>query len=251
MSTGVETAIGQVVWHTLVTPDVEKAKAFYGELLGWEYEIFKPGELDVPMITQNGQQHGGIRPIEMEGTPPHWFGYVRVEDLAAMLQRAEKAGGKTLVPVTQLSDVGSIAVIMDPDGGVIAGFTPAGDMPTPTGTFVWDELIAEDVEGAKRFYTEVFGWKTADMDMGETTYTLFKREGDADSGGILPKPPELPFKSAWLTYIATDDVDATASKAKELGGTVMGEPFDVMNVGRIAVLLDPFGASFGLFKPSS
>jgi predicted enzyme related to lactoylglutathione lyase len=251
MSTGVATAVGQVVWHTLLAPDVEKAKAFYGQLLGWEYEIFKPGEMDVPMIKQNGQSHGGIQEITSPGTPAHWCAYVQVEDLAATLGRVEAAGGKTLAPITAIPDVGSFAVIADPDGGVIAAFTPSGEMPPPAGTFLWDELLAEDVEGAKRFYTQVFGWTTAEMDVGETTYTLFKREGGADVGGLMQKPADVPVKSAWLTYLATDDVDATAAKAKELGGAVMMEGFDVPNVGRLAVLGDSAHAAFGLFKPNA
>jgi uncharacterized protein len=251
MSTSVATSVGQIMWHTLMTPDVEKAKAFYGKLLGWEYEIFKPGEMDVPMIKQNGQSHGGIQEIKVAGTPPHWAGYVQVEDLSAMLERAEAAGGKTLVGVTPIPDVGSFAVIADPDGGVICGFTPSGEMPAPAGTFLWDELIAEDVEGAKRFYTEVFGWTTSDMDMGDMTYTLFQRDGDVNVAGLMPKPPNVPVKSAWLTYLGTDDVDAATAKVKELGGAVMMEAFDVPNVGRLAVAGDPFHTAFGLFKSSA
>ena len=113
MSTGVQTAVGQIVWHTLMTTDVEQATSFYGELLGWEYEVFKPGELDVPMIRQHGLEHGGIQPIQGEGTPPHWYGYVQVEDLAATTGRVESAGGRTLVPATPIPDVGSFAIFAD------------------------------------------------------------------------------------------------------------------------------------------
>jgi uncharacterized protein len=250
MSTGMQTAVGQIVWHTLMTTDVERAKSFYGELLGWEYDVFKPGELDVQMISQHGQQHGGIQPVQGEGTPPHWYGYVQVEDLASTIGRAESAGGKTLVPATPIPDVGSFAIFADPQGAVIAAFTPAGEMPAPAGTFLWDELLATDVEAATRFYGEVFGWTSSEMQGAFGTYTLLKRDGDVDVGSVMLKPNDASGPAAWLTYLATDDVDATVSRAKELGANVMMAGFDVPDIGRLAVLADPAGAVFGIYKPN-
>jgi predicted enzyme related to lactoylglutathione lyase len=60
VSTGVQTRVGQFVWHDLLTTDVERAQSFYTELLGWEIETWKPGEMDYPMIKANGVQHGGF-----------------------------------------------------------------------------------------------------------------------------------------------------------------------------------------------
>jgi uncharacterized protein len=250
MSTGVQTAIGQIGWHTLVTTDVEQAKSFYAELLGWEYEVFKPGEMDVPMISQNGQMHGGIQPIRHEGTPSHWCAYVVVEDLASTIGKVESGGGKTLVPSTPIPGVGQFAVFADPQGGVFAATQAEGDLPVPTGTFLWDELLATDVDAAKRFYTSVFPWTTVDRDMGDMIYTLLKRAGDVDVGGLMRKPDESPGPAAWLTYVATSDVDATVVKAKKLGASVYMEGMDVPEVGRFAVLADPAGAAFGLFSPN-
>jgi predicted enzyme related to lactoylglutathione lyase len=250
MSTGVQTAIGQIGWHTLLTTDVEQAKSFYGELLGWDYEVFKPGEMDVPVISQNGQMHGGIQPVRHEGTPPHWHGYVHVEDLASTIGKVESGGGKTLVPAMPIPDVGKIAVFADPQGAVFAATEAAGEMQVPTGTFLWDELLATDVEAAKRFYTSVFDWTTVDRDMGDMVYTLLKRAGDVDVGGLMRKPDDSPGPAAWLTYLATGDVDATVAKAKKLGGSVFMEGMDIPEVGRFAVIADPTGAVVGLFSPN-
>src|SRR5437588_459200 len=118
---------------------------------------------------------------------------------------------------------------------------------TAVGRFVWHDHASEDPAKAKDVYTSLFGWETevfkpgevvgwttADMDMGDMTYTMF-RTGDADRAGCMPMMPGVPAPF-WLSYIGTDDVDATAAKAKELGGTIHVEPRDIPNVGRFAVV---------------
>lgn len=174
-----------------------------------------------------------------------------MEDVDDTVLRAEAAGGKIVTGPMDMPEVGRFALIADPQGGLISAFKPDGDSPTAEGTFVWDELATDDVEGAKRFYTEVFGWRTEDMDMGEAgTYTLLKRNGDPDAGGIAQKQPGAPSGAVWYPYLATDDLDAGVSKAKELGATVILEPVEMPTVGRFAILIDPTGATFGLFKTS-
>ena len=68
MSTQVTTAVGKFVWHEHVSTEPAKAQEFFKQLLGWDYEVFKPGEVDYAMITSDGQMHGGF-PQVPEGTP--------------------------------------------------------------------------------------------------------------------------------------------------------------------------------------
>ena len=113
------------------------------------------------------------------------------------------------------------------------------------GEFSWNELVTTDEAGAKKFYTSLFGWST--QAFGGPEYTLFK-QGETMVGGMMKCPkPGLP--AHWLAYVTVDDVDATAAKAANLGAKIVMDPFDVPTVGRIAVLVDPQGASIGLFKP--
>jgi predicted enzyme related to lactoylglutathione lyase len=178
------------------------------------------------------------------------MGHVRVDDADAAAKRAESAGGSVIAGPMDIPDVGRFAAIRDPQGAALSVFAPNdSEMPPAEGVFVWDELATSDVDGAKRFYGEVVGWTTVDMDMGDMTYTMF-RTGDTDRAGCMPMMPGAPAPS-WLTYIGTDDVDATAAKAKELGATVHVEPQDIPNVGRFAVVGDPTGATFGLFTGGS
>ena len=252
MSATIGTRVGHFVWHELVTADVEAAKAFYARLFGWEFEIYKPGEMDYAMISANGQSHGGfMAPDPSRGIPSHWLGHVLVDDADAALARAEKLGGKAAFGPVDIPEIGRFALLADPQGGVVSAYRPAAeDGPVAAGTFLWDEFLAGDVEGAKAYYTEVFGWTTEAMDMGGAgTYTLFKRDGESVAG-VMSNPAEH-VPPHWLTYIATADTDGTIEAARGLGATVYAPAMDIEGVGRFAVLGDPSGAAFGILQPSA
>ncbi|HEX6711339.1 MAG TPA: VOC family protein [Rubrobacter sp.] len=120
------------------------------------------------------------------------------------------------------------------------------------GTFCWADLQTTDPAGAKAFYTDLFGWEAEDMPAGEAgTYTMLSLGGDEvcamyemDSG-----QREQGIPSYWLSYVSVEDADATAARARELGGTVYGEAFDVLDVGRMAIIGDPAGAMFVAWQP--
>ena len=138
-----------------------------------------------------------------------------------------------------------------PQGAVIAPYRAkeeSAELETPpVGTFCWDELVTTAPDAAVAFYSDVFGWTSASMDMGPAgTYHILKRDG-RDAAGVLKSPmPEAP--PAWLAYVAVDDVDASARRAERLKAKVMAQPIDIPNVGRFAVLLDPTGAAIAVFK---
>ena len=148
-----------------------------------------------------------------------------------------------------IPEVGRFVIIADPQGAALAAYAPAGDAPVSEGTFVWDELQTTDVEAAKSFYTEVFDWTAQDTEFpGFGSYTVFKRAGDADAGGCMRVPEGVEAPPRWVPYIGTQDVDATAARARELGGNVLMEGMDIPEVGRIALAQDPAGAVFGLWQ---
>ena len=111
------------------------------------------------------------------------------------------------------------------------------------GAFSWFELMTRDVEGAKGFYSKLFGWTTEKMEMeGSMTYNVIKVGEDA-SGGIMSIPPQAgEMPSMWGIYVTVDDVDATAQAVKEMGGQVLMGPQDIPDVGRFYVIQDPQGA---------
>lgn len=117
------------------------------------------------------------------------------------------------------------------------------------GQNVWYDLTTSDPAAAKRFYGEIVGWKTqewADSDPN-MPYTMWM-VGNRPVGGVMKMPPEADAPH-WISYTRVDDVDATAAQATKLGGSVHREPWDIPKVGRVAVLTDPQGAAFAVFKP--
>jgi predicted enzyme related to lactoylglutathione lyase len=119
------------------------------------------------------------------------------------------------------------------------------------GTFCWVELGTTDGEAAKKFYTELFGWSFNDSAIGPgMVYTMLKLDGK-DVGALYQMPAEMRSQGIpphWLSYVSVSDADESAAKAKELGATLMKGPFDVMDVGRMAVVQDPTGAVFAVWQ---
>jgi predicted enzyme related to lactoylglutathione lyase len=118
------------------------------------------------------------------------------------------------------------------------------------GTFSWTDLSTPDPEGAKRFYAGLFGWEAEDTqipeDAGGGVYTMLRLDGKSSAAISAAREGQM---TAWTSYITVEDVDATARRAGELGGTVLAEPFDVLEAGRMAVVQDPTGAVFALWQP--
>ncbi len=114
----------------------------------------------------------------------------------------------------------------------------------------WNELITPDIEGAKAFYSELFGWELRDEDMGERTYTIAK-SNNTEVAGMMGTPPEAEGMPArWGAYVSVANVDASAASAEKLGGTVIVEPRDIPGVGRICVIADPQGAIISMISYS-
>ena len=118
------------------------------------------------------------------------------------------------------------------------------------GTFYWNELRTTDPAGAAAFYAGLTGATVAEMAMPDGPYRVLL-QGEKPVGGIMAMAPGLPPGTPphWFGYLAVDDVDASCARVRELGGTVVMEPFEVEGVGRIAILLDVAGAAIGLITP--
>ena len=115
------------------------------------------------------------------------------------------------------------------------------------GQFVWYELTTPDVDAARKFYPPITGWGTQQFDKDYTMWTT----GGAPFAGIFRLGPEQQAKGIppnWMPYIEAGNVDDTARKVTSLGGTVVVPPTDIPGTGRFAVVRDPQGATFGLYK---
>ncbi len=121
------------------------------------------------------------------------------------------------------------------------------DTRWPAGTPCWVDVSVDDVPKAVGFYEGLFGW---DIQVGgpEVGGYAIAHSGGRIVAGIGPKmgPAEAP--SAWTTYLATEDADATAAQIKAAGGQLLAEPMDVMTQGRLAIATDTAGAVFGIWQ---
>lgn len=123
------------------------------------------------------------------------------------------------------------------------------DAPVACGP-CWTELGTSDLEAAKRFYTELFGWRPETDPRQEAGGYTVAHLGDAAVAALTPLYQESQ-PVAWNVSFAVSDADATAQAVRAAGGTVVLEPMDVFDIGRFAMALDPGGAAFQLWQARS
>ena len=249
-----ETPNGRFCWDELLTTDTEAARDFYTAVIGWGTKELEGGETPYTAWLNGETPVGGFMRLPPElaarGVPPHWLVYISTPDAQASAKQAESLGG-TLLEMIELPDIGSLAVVADPQGAVFTAFQPAAetpghDGPGAVGEFSWHELATTDWKAAWAFYTEMFGWQeSSQMDMGEAgIYHMFHR-GGRPLGGMFNRPPEMPV-SAWLPYVQVPDARATAADVAERGGKVLHGPMEVPGGDLIAQCQDPQGAAFAV-----
>ncbi|MBS1884971.1 MAG: VOC family protein [Actinobacteria bacterium] len=119
------------------------------------------------------------------------------------------------------------------------------------GTPSWVDLASADIDASAAFYADLLGWDASEQpnsaEMGG--YRRAELDGDAVAGMMPLQQPGQP--AVWSTYISVEDAEATAAKVSAAGGSVMFEPMDVMDLGRMAVFADPGGAAFGVWQPGT
>jgi predicted enzyme related to lactoylglutathione lyase len=243
-------APGTPSWVDIGT-DVDAAAPFYTQLMGWEAVSAGPDAGGYGFFTKDGKQAAGFGPQQSPGHP-FWSSYVTVADVDAAAQTVTDAGGTVVMPAMDVMTAGRMAVCMDPQGGFFSLWQPIDNIGCQVvnepGAFCWSELNSRDPEGSRAFYEKVFGWtsETHDVPGPMGSYTEFSL-GDDTIAGMLPMPPMVPAEvpTFWLVYFAVDDIDASAARAQELGGTVLVPPME-SPAGRFSVLTDPQGATFAL-----
>ena len=117
----------------------------------------------------------------------------------------------------------------------------------PAGTFSWSDLQTDDLDRAKSFYADLFGWSYDDIPIGEgAVYSMAKVQGKSVAG--LGERQDESIPPHWNVYVTVDDADAVAARAGELGANVIAPPFDVFDAGRMAAFADPQGAILSIWQ---
>jgi uncharacterized protein len=268
---------GVPCWVDTSQPDPESAVDFYRELFGWELEDVMPPESEGRYFIARlrGGDVAAVGSIP-EAAPPMamWNTYVWVESADETASKVRDAGGSVMMEPFDVMDAGRMAVFTDPEGAAFCAWQAkehrGAKIVNEHGSLNFNNLNTRDAQGAKSFYRSVFGWTTLALDGGAEMWTLpgygdyLERdnpelrkqmaEADAPEGfedvvaSINPIPDDQPDTPAhWSVTFATDDADATAARATELGGKVIVPPFDAPWV-RMTVISDPQGASFTASK---
>lgn len=240
-------------WHGMISSDPDRAVAFYSEVAGHAKLEAPMGDELATMLVAGGQPIAHVGTPNMEGEPPHWSNYLRVEDVDASAAACVEHGGAVLVPGTDIPP-GRFAVVSSPSGAVVCLFHEA-DLDTATnhpggpGSVHWTELHSTDVDADLAWLQAVFGYETGTMPMPNGgTYHLLKA-GETLAAGVMPAMhPGAP--SMWLSWLEVADVDGAAGRASASGGQLLSEVMDMPGVGRMVMIKDPVGAVVGLIQPA-
>ena len=120
---------GTFYWNELMTRDVERAKKFYADTMGWSFDAMPmSGGTTYWVAKMGGDSVGGIFDIsgpDYKGVPETWMCYIAVDDVDARVQKAVKAGAKLMKPIFDVPGVGRIAILMEPGGAGVGWMTPA------------------------------------------------------------------------------------------------------------------------------
>ncbi len=258
---------GNPNWVDLHTTKASLAAGFYRNVLGWTFTGDRPlsavgdppAEPDRRSTTAavDGRDIGEIvarsdcfDSMQLLST---WFPYIEVANVEITVELVEPAGGLVLSPVATRADGSRVATILDPGDAVLRiwdrplGLTP--DRPDGLGAPTWFELETSDLDRARKFYGELFGWDAGEVDdPGRAEpYLIFTCGGDAVAGAVWSPLADIP--AAWCTAFAVPDTDEATALAVDAGGVVLTEPVEMAR-GRQSVVVDPTGAVFGLLGPA-
>jgi uncharacterized protein len=247
---------GQILWYELLTTDVEGAKSFYTDVVGWTVAPFDGSASPAYHVWQRpgGAGVGGLMPIPQGMSfPPHWGMYIGTAALEDSVAAVERRGGRALSPLVEIPSVGRMRAVVDPQGAAFSLLEPGpsghrGDVEPQLGDTSWHELFTTDAAAALDFYTGLFGWRAVEPhDMGEMgKYYLFDR-GKGLRGGMMNKPAAMAHvPPSWMFYFRVPDVHSGAAKVKANGGKVLNGPMEVPGGDWVVVCMDPQGAAFSL-----
>lgn len=236
---------GHFCWVDLGTTDVPGARTFYGELFGWEFQSVPAGDSNTYTLCQlDGKDVAGIHQhAEEEGSK--WSSYISVDDVEAATAQARVLGASMVVEPLDVPGSARMAVIRDPSRAEVALWQQEGysgaRLVNQVGAWSWNELVTPDLDGAKDFYGQLFGWELegAAADIPRIGFSL----GDfLIAGAHVPQPGEGD-DPRWTVSFLVADADESVAQVQELGGSILIPPMEIP-IGKFSVVADSAGASF-------
>jgi predicted enzyme related to lactoylglutathione lyase len=239
---------GRPVWVDLSADDPDATRSFYSGLLGWEFEISGPEYGNYSRARVDGRDVAGVFP-RPEGVPIAWTVYFYADDVDALVAKSVSLGGTAAGEPFDVPMVGRMGVVLDPNfaafGLWFVDGMPAIELEQQYGA-VWFENWSHDLPKATTFYSELFGYGQEPMEGME--YTVFTGGGHqlGAAGAMSAEFTDTPAQ--WNVYFSTHDVDAACAYTLAQGGKIEREAEDTP-FGRMAQLVDPFGARFKVMTP--
>ena len=260
---------GVPCWVDSNQPDAKAALPFYEGLFGWEFENVMPpeagGEYYIGRI--RGGDVAAISPVP-DGAPPMttWNTYVAVASADESADKVRAAGGQVFQGPFDVGPAGRMAVVADPEGAIFclweANANIGSDVVNENGALNFNSLETRDAVAAEAFYDAVFGWKLLSIPAGKFwTLPVYGDHLEESAPGLreqmaqmgapdgfidavaMVRPLGDGARAHWSVTFGADDIDATAKKVAELGGTVVVEPHDEPWT-KSATFQDPQGATF-------
>ncbi|NUK02834.1 VOC family protein [Streptomyces lunaelactis] len=242
---------GTPCWADAMFADVEGAKSFYADVLGWTFGEASSEYGNYTQAYSDGKAVAAVVP-PMPGAEGQsaWCLYLASPDAAATAGKIRDNGGEVLMEPMQVGDFGSMVLARDP-GGVVFGVWQAGvhegfEKRGEPGAFAWAEVFTREPEKSDAFFPAVFPYSAQQLEDDAIDFRLFNLGDEAVLGRMKMTeefPPEVPpFVNV---YFAVEDCDAAVAKATERGGVLRFGPMD-SPFGRFAALSDPQGASFSV-----
>jgi hypothetical protein len=245
---------GVPCWIESITADYEAQTRFYGDLLGWEFEVGGSEVGRYAVARLRGHDVAGIAPLppgSADPPPVGWYTHVAVDDLAAAVQRASAAGGQVALADYDAAPAGRLGVVVDPGGAATclwqAQQRQGAQLVNEPSAWAMSLLNTPDPAVAEAFYGQLFGWQAEPFGDG---LWLWRLDGYVGGEPHQPAPRDVVAAMArsdgpagWAVDLWVSDADRAAATAPELGGQVLQPPAEQAGFRR-TVLADPQGAAF-------
>ncbi|MEV7727243.1 VOC family protein [Streptomyces sp. NPDC087917] len=255
---------GAPCWADAMFTDVEGAKDFYADVLGWTFGESSSEHGNYTQAYSDGKAVAAVvPPMPGADAPSQWCLYFASSDAAATAEKAKAAGGELMMEPMRVGTFGTMAIVKEPSGAVFGiwqpgdhkGFEKLGE----PGAYAWAELFSRDTAKADAFLTGVFPYGAQQMDMGDDPETAAMDYKVFSVGGpqnpVLGRmsmgdefPPQVP--SYVQVYFAVSDCDEAVRKTQAKGGKLHFGPMD-SPFGRFAAVADPQGAAFAVIDVSN
>ena len=238
---------GTPCWLDLAVPDVTAATAFYGPVVGWTFVDTGEEFGHYTMCQVGDRSAAAIGPLQAPGQPSFWTVYLASDDADGTAKLIAEHGGAVLAEPFDVAGFGRMLIAQDSTGGTFGVWQARGEVGIEVynepGSLVWEDARMTDVVAGKRFYGDVFGYTYEAVPGAPEDYFTFEVDGEVAGGigGLMGAPEGVP--SHWIAYFGVPDVDASVDAAVRGGGIVAREAEDTP-FGRMATLVDPFGAVF-------